>query len=73
MEQRPDRLVGRGLAEAIVSCMKSYPYLMRTYGALGLGVQYGLFAFDYAFVAHPYLAGQHRLSFEMGLWTGKAR
>jgi len=35
--------------------------------SLGMGVQYGMFAFDYAFVAHPYLAGQHRLSFEVML------
>lgn len=41
--------------------------------SLGIGVQYGMFAFDYAFVGHPYLAGQHRQSFEMGLWMGKAR
>lgn len=41
--------------------------------SLGIGVRYGMFALDYAFAAHPYLAGQHRLSFEMGLWRGRAR
>lgn len=39
--------------------------------SLGLGVRYGMFALDYAFVAHPYLAGQHRLSFEVALFTYK--
>lgn len=35
--------------------------------SLGLGVRYGMFALDYAFVGHPYLAGQHRLSLEVAL------
>jgi hypothetical protein len=39
----------------------------------GVLVQYGMSTLDYAFVAHPYLVGQHRLSFEMGPWTGRAR
>ncbi len=35
--------------------------------SLGLGVQYGIFALDYAYVTHPYLAGQHRFSLEVSV------
>lgn len=41
--------------------------------SFGVGVRYGMFALDYAIVAHPHLAPQHRLSLELGLWTGQAR
>ncbi len=41
--------------------------------SLGIGVRYGMFTLDYAFVTHPYMAGQHRLSLELGLWANKAR
>jgi hypothetical protein len=39
--------------------------------SLGIGVQYGMFTLDYTFVAHPHLAGQQRLSFEVALITHK--
>jgi hypothetical protein len=35
--------------------------------SLGFGVRYGMFALDYAFVTHPHLAPQHRLSFGIEL------
>lgn len=41
--------------------------------SLGVGVRYSMFALDYAFVTHPHLAGQHRLSFELVLRWPKGR
>lgn len=36
------------------------------------GVRYGMFVLDYASMTHPYLAGQHRLSFEANLGSFRA-